>query len=298
MRVRPSILIGLALVIGLFAAVIVVRVILSGDQKVSKSIVVAVEEIAPGRRIAPGQVKTVGWFADDLPAGAFQKDADVIGRVSKVPILAGEPVLALHIARPDSQSGLPAMIAEGKRAISIGADEVTGVAGFAMPGNYVDVLVSAKDGQGVPFSRIVLEGVKILAVKQQTKANPDEPVVVNAVTLEMTPAEAEKLDLARSVGALSLVLRPEFDRNPSGARGARLPDLFTGSNIVFSAPETRQQAGSGAGVAPATAPTAPPPQGQRQSGSRGSSASGSGNFSGNAFAVEEIRGISRGRDAQ
>lgn len=296
MRVRPSILIGLAVIIGLLAAAIVVRVILSGDKKVTKSIVVAVQEIAPGRRIAPGQVKSIGWFADDLPAGAFQKDADVIGRVAKVPIIPGEPVLALHLARPDSQSGLPAMIADGKRAISIGADEVTGVAGFAMPGNYVDVLVSAKDNQGVPFSRIVLEGVKILAVKQQTKANPDEPVVVNAVTLEMTPAEAEKLDLARSVGALSLVLRPEFDRNPSGARGARLPDLFTGSSIVFTAPEPRQPAG--VGPVPATAPTSAAAPVQGAAAAKVRSTVGGASFSGNAFSVEEIRGISRGREAQ
>lgn len=296
MRVRPSVLIVLALVIGLIAALLVVKVILAGDKQVSKTIVVAVQEIAPGRRIAPGQVKSVGWFAEDLPAGAFQKESELIGRVSKVPVLPGEPVLEVHLARTDSQSGLPAMISEGKRAISIGADEITGVAGFAMPGNYVDVLVSAKDNQGVPFSRIVLEGVKILAVKQQTKANPDEPVVVNAVTLEMTPQEAEKLDLARSVGALSLVLRPEFDRNPSGARGARLPDLFTGSNIVFTAPDNRPQSLGPPAPAAVSAPIAPAMQAPRPAAvvARGSA----GNVSGNAFSVEEIRGISRGGGAR
>lgn len=292
MKFRPSILIGLAVVIGLLAAAIVVKLVLSGNATVAKTIVVAAEGIAPGRKIAVGQVKTVAWFAENLPEGAYQKESDVIGRVPRTALQAGEPVLAVHLARPDSNSGLPAMIAEGKRAISIGADEVTGVAGFAMPGNYVDVLVSASDSQGVAFSRIVLEGVKILAVKQQTKANPDEPVVVNAVTLEMTPQEAERLDLARSVGKLSLVLRSEFDRNPSGAKGARLPDLFIGSNIVFTPPE--KPGVPAAAASPAASPAAPqlgqPPA---QAGKKMSVAAPN-----NPYAIEEIRGTSRGRESQ
>lgn len=292
MKFRPSLLIGLAVVIGLLAAAIVVKLVLSSDAKVAKTIVVAAEELAPGKKIAAGQVKTVGWFAADLPEGAYLKEADVIGRVPRTALQAGEPVLAVHLARPDSSSGLPAMITEGKRAISIGADEVTGVAGFAMPGNYVDVLVSAKDSQGVAFSRIVLEGVKILAVKQQTKANPDEPVVVNAVTLEMTPQEAERLDLARSVGKLSLVLRSEFDRNPSGARGARLPDLFTGSSIVFTPPEKLGTPAVPAQTAASPAvpqPAQPPAATGRQMPVAVAS---------NPYAIEEIRGTSRGRASQ
>lgn len=297
MKFRPSILIGLAVVIGLMAAAIVVGLILSGGKKVANTIVVAAEEIAPGKKIGAGQVKTIGWFSETLPDGAYGKVADVVGRVPRTALQVGEPILALHLARPDSGSGLPAMITEGKRAISIGADEVTGVAGFAMPGNYVDVLVSAKDSEGVPFSRIVLEGVKILAVKQQTKANPDEPVVVNAVTLEMTPQEAERLDLARAVGTLSLVLRSEFDRNPSGARGARLPDLFAGSNIVFTPPEKPV-----ATTVPVAPPTALPAQSQtaRPVGQQPGSASKAPSRAAadNAFAVEEIRGTSRGREIQ
>ena len=101
-----------------------------------------------------------------------------------------------------------------------------GVAGFALPGSYVDVLVSARDARNEPFSKIVLGRVKVLAVAQETAADPAKPKVVNAVTLELTPAESERLDLARSVGSLSLALRNELDRAQLTSAGARLDDLM------------------------------------------------------------------------
>lgn len=134
------------------------------------------------------------------------------------------------------------MIAAGKRAISVRVNDVVGVAGFALPGNYVDVLVSAKDSSGHPFSKIVLNRVKVLAVAQDTTADPTKPKVVNAVTLELTPQESEQLDLARSIGSLSLVLRNELDTTSSSSVGARLVDLT-------------QQAAPIEAEAPATQPT-------------------------------------------
>jgi pilus assembly protein CpaB len=113
---------------------------------------------------------------------------------------------------------------------------VVGVAGFALPGNYVDVLVSAKDSESRPFSKIVLNRVKVLAVAQDTTADPTKPKVVTAVTLELTPAESEQLDLARSIGALSLVLRNEIDAGLSSSNGARLMDLTHQGISIESAP--------------------------------------------------------------
>ena len=107
-----------------------------------------------------------------------------------------------------------------------------GVAGFALPGSWVDVLVSARDARNEPFSKIVLERVKVLAVAQETAADPAKPKVVSAVTLELTPAESERLDLARSVGSLSLALRNELDRNLPFSSGTRLEDLMHASGTA------------------------------------------------------------------
>jgi pilus assembly protein CpaB len=119
-------------------------------------------------------------------------------------------------------------------------NDVVGVAGFALPGSFVDVLVSAKDASDVPFSTTVLTRVKVLAVAQETQADQMKPKVVNAVTLELTPPEAEKLDLARSIGALSLVLRNENDAADVESAVTRLNDILRASQPApaAAAPKT------------------------------------------------------------
>ncbi|WP_221794230.1 Flp pilus assembly protein CpaB [Aquisediminimonas sediminicola] len=283
---RSSALIIAALLIGLVAAFLVFRVIIPDTEAARKRIVVASGEILAGTAIKASELSTVEWAAEEMPKGAFEKIELVTGRIARTNVYAGEPVLDTHLAQVSAMAGMTAMIAEGKRAISIGADEVIGVAGFAMPGSYVDVLVSAKDSAGFPFSKVVLERIKILAVEQETKSKPDAPKVVNAVTLEMTPTEAERLDLARSVGTLSLVLRNEFDRSPAKAPGARLNDLFIGSSIVFTVPP----AASGAALNPQAQPqpTAAPASGRATRRQAPRVVQG----------VEEIRGTGRMETAQ
>jgi pilus assembly protein CpaB len=150
--------------------------------------------------------------------------------VVKTSILRGEPVLEAKLAPVGTKGGLSAVIADGKRAITVKVNEVIGVAGFALPGNYVDVMVSTQeDGQGndsKQISKIVLEHMLVLAVAQEASRDDTKPKVVNAVTLEVTPEEAEKLDLARSVGTLSLVLRNQVDKDPVQTAGMRKAELL------------------------------------------------------------------------
>jgi pilus assembly protein CpaB len=119
------------------------------------------------------------------------------------------------------------VIAEGKRAITVRVNDVIGVAGFALPGNYVDIIVSTQkdvqpgsDGREQSISKIVLERILVLAVAQEVNRDETKPKVVNAVTLEVTPEQAEKLDLARSVGTLSLALRNQVDPQSALTEGA------------------------------------------------------------------------------
>jgi pilus assembly protein CpaB len=179
----------------------------------------------------------------------------------------GEPVLESRLSPVDVKGGLSATLAPGKRAITVRVNDVIGVAGFALPGSWVDVLVSARDARNEPFSKIVLERVKVLAVAQETAGDPAKPKVVSAVTLELTPAESERLDLARSVGSLSLALRNELDRNIPASMGTRLEDLMRASG-----PPAVRSAG-----------------GAEQSATRGTSAVATQSVTG----VEELRGTQR-----
>jgi len=259
--VRSSVLIILAAFLGLVAAGLVYLRLGSADE--GRVIVVATTEIEAGGAITAGQVKTMPWDSSAVPDGAFKDPKLVIGRIARAPIAAGFPILESSLAKPDAKSGLTSVINEGWRAISVEADEVSGVAGFIMPGSYVDVLVSGKDMSGASFSKIVLEYVRVLAVEQDTKADPEQPRVVRAVTLELSPEQSERLDLARSVGKLSLALRNQFDKQSSASRGARLNDLMAGAGDLPA--ETQQptapaapQAAAAPGVSPArNAPARP-----------------------------------------
>jgi pilus assembly protein CpaB len=123
-----------------------------------------------------------------------------------------------------TQGGLSAVIATGKRAMTVRVNDVVGVAGFALPGNYVDVMVNAQQDKGrgedaLQISKTVLEKVLVLAVAQEANRDDTKPKVVSAVTLELSLEDSEKLDLARSVGTLSLVLRNQMDKTTVATGG-------------------------------------------------------------------------------
>lgn len=225
------------------------------DDADGRTIVVAAATIEPGVAIKAEQLREEAWGLPSLPEGGFVSSAQIVGRVPRVEIGLGQPVVASALAPPNAPGGLTSLIGEGRRAIAIQSDEVSGVAGFVAPGNLVDVMVGGRDANGMPFSKIVLQRVKVLAVQQETKADPAEPRVVSALTLELTPEQAEQLDLARSLGKLSVVLRNQFDVKPVVSRGARMGDILPGSAATVSTP-----------AAPPSAPadSRSPQQGQAQ----------------------------------
>ncbi|NCV87029.1 MAG: Flp pilus assembly protein CpaB, partial [Oxalobacteraceae bacterium] len=174
-------------------------------------------DISLGQRLTPELVQLVDWPSRSVPPGAFQQIDTLDGRVLKTNMLRGEPVLQAKLAPIGTQGGLSAVIGEGRRAITVRVNDVIGVAGFALPGNYVDIIVNTQrdsneaTARDKSISKIVLERILVLAVAQEVGRDDTKPRVVNAVTLEVTPQQAEKIDLARSVGTLSLVLRNQID---------------------------------------------------------------------------------------
>lgn len=197
----------------------------TGAEASGVKVVIATQPLEAGKLISADQLKAIRWPDTSVPPNTFTHTDDVEGRIARISMMAGEPVLPGKLAPKDAAGGLASIIPEGKRAITVRVNEVVAVAGFALPGSYVDILVHGKDTDKQSFSRTVLSRVKVLAVAQETVADPDKPKVVNAVTLELTPHESEKLDLARNIGKLSLVLRNEFDTGVVQSTGVRMPDI-------------------------------------------------------------------------
>ncbi|HAT29345.1 MAG TPA: Flp pilus assembly protein CpaB, partial [Janthinobacterium sp.] len=211
---RAIAVMALAMLLGLAAVALASRWLLRQTPTVSSRIVVAAADVNLGQRLTPEMLKLLDWPADNLPKGAMPDPLKLSGRVLKTSILRGEPLTEAKLAPAGTLGGLSALITEGRRAITVRVNDVIGVAGFALPGNYVDIIVNTqREGDGTPqaqaraISKIVLERILVLAVAQEVGRDETKPRVVNAVTLEVTPEQAENLDLARSVGTLSLVLR-------------------------------------------------------------------------------------------
>ena len=221
---KPQVFAVIALTLGAIAAFFVAQSIYNDDTPGTMVVIVS-EPINAGQSITDGQIRAVPWNASVVPQNAFTSIKGVAGRIARVSMAPGEPVLPVKLAPKGSTGGLSSIIPKGKRAITVRVNEVIAVAGFALPGSYVDILVNGNDTIGQKFSRIVLSRVKVLAIDQITTGNPDQPKVVNAVTLELTPRESEKLDLARNIGKLSLVLRNELDTLAINSKGMRMPDV-------------------------------------------------------------------------
>jgi pilus assembly protein CpaB len=220
----PVFVLAIALTLGAMAAFIVARW-MSVSRTSGYKVVIVEQPIEAGKAIMADQIKAIDWPGSVVLHDASTRTTDVVGRIALVSLMPGEPVLPGKLAPKTATGGLSSIIQEGKRAISVQVNEVIAVAGFALPGSYVDVLVTGKDANKQSFARTVLSRVKVLAVAQETTADPNKPKVVNAVTLELTPHEAEKLDLARNIGVLSLVLRNELDTGEINSAGVRLPDI-------------------------------------------------------------------------
>lgn len=229
---RTMLELGIAILSGLVAVLLASRWLTQQSSNGVEQIVVASADINLGQRLTPELFKLVDWPANSTPSGAFNEIGKLEGRVVKTSLMRGEPVLEGKLAPVGTKGGLSAVIGEGRRAITVRVNDVIGVAGFALPGNFVDIIVNTqKAGEqsgstDQNISKIVLERILVLAVAQEVGRDETKPRVVNAVTLEVTPEQAEKLDLARSVGTLSLALRNQVDPQPGTTLGATKASLF------------------------------------------------------------------------
>ncbi|QKV17783.1 Flp pilus assembly protein CpaB [Oricola thermophila] len=228
------------------------------------TIVVAAEPMRYGALIDPGMVKEIPWPKDSLPKGVFRTVDDMLSegeRTALAAIEANEPILVGKVTDPGERATLSRRIEDGMRAVTIRVDDISGVAGFVVPGDRVDIALTrtftikgdANDtsaGEIAPIevspvgdrtftgdpdsfvaTTIILEKVKVLSIDQIADERQSDPVVVRAVTLEVDTAGAKVLAAAQSAGALSLQLRSagDVDDDELAMPSHGIDDSFTSS---------------------------------------------------------------------
>jgi pilus assembly protein CpaB len=228
----------------------------------SLKVVVAVEKLPTGTRLAEKDLKLVAWPVSSPLPGAFQKIEDVVNRGLVAGLVENEPITESKLAPLEAGAGLPPSIPPGMRAMSVKVDEVVGVAGFVVPGTRVDLVVTVRGGGAnkneKPMSRTVLSNVLVLTAGtryDQEQGLKGEPQPATVVTLAVMPEDAERIALAASEGKISLALRNPLDVTPTETNGVQLDALMTGragAPLAPAAPVRR------AAARPAAAPAAPP----------------------------------------
>ncbi len=176
------------------------------------TIVVAGARLRFGMEVAPNALREIPWPDGQAPQGAFAHIGDLANADGKRFVLSGmepgEPVLASKITGPGQRADLAATLEPGMKAATFRVDEAAGVAGFVLPGDRVDVLLTRIVDRGNAFTDVILRNVKVLAIDQINDDRADKPTVARTATVEVSTEDAQRLIVAQNVGAMSLVLRP------------------------------------------------------------------------------------------
>jgi pilus assembly protein CpaB len=226
----------LALVLGGSAAVGInsLRVPEPGTRPDTAAVLVAAADVPPFAILTADLIKTQDWPKDMIPAGALTKIEDALDRPVLNPMVKGETLLDSKLAPRGSSRGMAAKVPKGRRAFTIHTPNVeAGVAGFILPGNKVDVLLTLENqnDQDPNSSRtgILLQNVEILAIEQRVVAPAEskvDPKELKSVTLLVTPQEAARLTLGQSKGKLCLTLRNHSDTDNAVTQPVYVPQLL------------------------------------------------------------------------
>ncbi|MDT4967039.1 MAG: pilus assembly protein CpaB [Acidobacteriota bacterium] len=226
-----------ALVFGVLAAFSVSRYLSSAQANSSATkVAVAKVDIPLGTKIIPEQLAEVEFSSNSIPDGVFESSDKLVGRVAIVNIAAREAITDTKLAPVGTEGGLSALIPEGFRAMTVKVDDAAGVSGFIQPGALVDVVVVIDPKENSinqdPISKVVLQNIKVLANAQNIDKpkNEREATTVKAVTLQVTPEQAEKLALASNEGKLQLIMRNSTDQGDSQTVGVNKRSLLTGEH--------------------------------------------------------------------
>ncbi len=194
-----------------------------------RDVVVARKDIPEGAALTPSALVVNAWPVATVPAGALSSLDSAVGRVTRVPVYAGEVIVPGRLSPPGTGPGLQVKITPGKRAMAVKIDDVVGVSGLIQPDSRVDVLVTLRDqrSDGEQVSKLFMSNMRVLSVGTIDRSGPDNrPIVATSATLEVTPIEAERLAVAMRDGTIQLVLRGYGDPDSVSTKGARSEDVL------------------------------------------------------------------------
>jgi pilus assembly protein CpaB len=248
---RGLIFLGLAVLMGLTAAWITSEFSpnSAGANIVSvkmTSVVIVRSDVPVASSLTNTQLEMVDWPTEHVPVGALTSYESVVNRIVRRPLAQGEPVFETALYPIGSAGGLGAVIAKEHRAVSVKVDNVIGVAGFVVPGSRVDVMATIRRvdlKRALPFSKVILQDVRVLAVDQKLEeVKSGEPELVNVVTLEVSPRQAEHLIYAAHEGRLQLALRSPGDDAKVATRSIGVADVLGDNRSGATLPKKQRVA--------------------------------------------------------
>lgn len=221
----------------------------------TQPVVVAAADLSLGTELKKEDLAVVNFPQGAAPEGSFQRVADVMGRGLIVSMVKNEPVLTGKLASKEAGAGLPPIIPEGMRAVSVRVNEVIGVAGYVLPGTHVDVVATASPTSQPQdaTSKLILSNVQVITAGTRIEQDQEKgkPMQVTVVTLLVYPDQAERLALASTEGKIQLALRNPMDQGAPETPGVK-PAILLG--MVKGPVAAKQVAKNSGGSKKATGP--------------------------------------------
>ncbi len=239
---RSLIVLGFAILLGL-AAVFIANSYLTGVEQqteaVDKTMVrvaVARVPLEYGTAVTNENIRFVTWPRASLPAGTFASTKGLVvpgaPRVALRTIEVNEPIMQSKLSGEGGRASISALLPEDKRAVAVRVSDVSGVAGFVLPGDSVDIFITREVADGdrsEQVTDVLLQNVKVIAIDQNANDNANEPKVSKTATLEVEQVDAQKLVLGEKVGSLSLALRNVANQETDAVQTVSIDDLQDGA---------------------------------------------------------------------
>jgi len=190
----------------------------------TKQVIVAATDLDIGAELKTEDLRIIDWPENAIPSGAYSKPDELVGRGLILPVIQNEPILPMKVASKDAGAGLPPIIPNGMRALSVRVNDVIGVAGYVLPGTRVDVVATVNPGQQQTdiTSKVIMTNVQVVAAGTKLERDDkNKPIAVAVVTLLVDPQQAERLTLASTEGKIQLALRNPLDRTAPETPGIR-----------------------------------------------------------------------------
>jgi len=264
-RTRVYTVLLLAMTVGAIFAIGTYRYVQAMPERTpavsTTSVMVAASNLNLGAALRAEDLRAVNWPSESVPAGVFATPNDLVGRGLIQSVAQHEPILPGKLAPVGAGAGLPPIIPDGMRALSVRVNDVIGVAGYVLPGTKVDVLVTVSPTQQMQdmTSKVILTNVQVLAAgtRIERDVEQDKPISVSVVTLLVDPLQAEALTLASTEGKIQLALRNPLDSTMPPTPGIR-PAVLLGQAAAARRVAAGPRQAAGPRPAPVAAPAALP----------------------------------------